>query len=65
MGASCSAFRGDSEPAHESGPRGHPRSRNRRLAGSNPQSANAQSAKAFARGAQEAKQIEKCKIASG
>eukprot|EP00969_Alexandrium_andersonii_P128079 5659527-Alexandrium_andersonii.AAC.1 len=43
-------FRGDSESAHDSGPRGGPRSRNRQLAGSKPQSANPQSAQSFAIG---------------
>eukprot|EP00969_Alexandrium_andersonii_P126901 5608760-Alexandrium_andersonii.AAC.1 len=43
-GAFCAAVRADSKSAHESVTRGGPRSRNRQLAGSNPQSANPQSA---------------------
>eukprot|EP00969_Alexandrium_andersonii_P251041 11095374-Alexandrium_andersonii.AAC.1 len=47
-GAFCAVVRADSESAHKSGPRGGPRSRNRQLAGPNPQSANPQSAQPFA-----------------
>eukprot|EP00969_Alexandrium_andersonii_P145583 6439613-Alexandrium_andersonii.AAC.1 len=35
-GAFRAVVRADSETAHESGPRGGPRSRNRKLAGANP-----------------------------
>eukprot|EP00969_Alexandrium_andersonii_P227193 10034164-Alexandrium_andersonii.AAC.1 len=47
-------FREDSESAHESRPRGGPRSRNRKVASANPQSANPQSAQSLAIGAREA-----------
>eukprot|EP00969_Alexandrium_andersonii_P333617 14744226-Alexandrium_andersonii.AAC.1 len=55
-------FCADFESAHESETRGGPRAQKRKLSGSNPQSANSQSAQSFAIGAREAR---KCKIASG
>eukprot|EP00969_Alexandrium_andersonii_P342834 15154877-Alexandrium_andersonii.AAC.1 len=47
-GAFCALFRGGSESADQIGDRGGPKLRNRKLAISNPQSANPQSAQSFA-----------------
>eukprot|EP00969_Alexandrium_andersonii_P281347 12438290-Alexandrium_andersonii.AAC.1 len=50
-GALCAVFRAGSESARERRPRGGPRSRNRKVPNSDPQSANAQSAQSLALGA--------------